>query len=173
MAIRRSLEDDRSLAGQPLSVLTHSAPPVATRRDVQRAKALLQGGRQRVTPQRVALLAALLGDHLHPTATELYAKLRVGQPSLSLATVYKNLATLARMRLVVQVNVPGDNERFEANLHPHANFLCTSCHELTDIDGPQFEEFEERVRATVKGGVDQVQILIRGTCARCRRRGKS
>ena len=92
------------------------------------------------------------------------------QSSLSLATVYTNLATLARMGMVLQVNVPGDDERFEANLHPHANFLCTSCHELANIDGPQFEE---RVRATVKGGVHQVQILIRGTCARCRRRGRN
>ncbi len=110
---------------------------------------------------------------MHPTATELHAKLRMGQPSLSLATVYKNLATLARMGMVVQVNVPGDDDRFEANLHPHANFLCTSCREITDIDGPQFEKFEDRVRATIKGEIDQVQILIRGTCARCRRRGRN
>lgn len=162
-----------SVAGQPLLAPTVSVLAVATRRDFQRAKALLEGKRQRVTPQRVALLAALLGSPLHPTAAELHAELRTGQPSLSLATVYKNLATLARMGMVVQVNVPDDDERFEANLHPHANFLCVSCREITDIDGPQFGEFEDRVRAAVKGEVDQVQILIRGTCARCRRRSRN
>lgn len=62
---------------------------------------------------------------------------------------------------------------FEANLHPHADFLRTSCRKITDIDGPQFEEFEDRVRATIKDEIDQVQILIRGTCARSRRRGRN
>ena len=165
MAISRVSEDDLPQASQSLLASAVSVLLLAMRRDVQRAKALLEGKPQRVTPQRVALLAALLGDRSHPTAAQLHTKLRTGQPSLSLATVYKNLATLARVGMVVQVNVPGDDEHFEANLHPHANFVCTSCREITDVDGPPFEEFEGRVRATAKGKIDQVQILIRGTCA--------
>ncbi len=146
---------------------------VAARRDLQEVQVLLEREGCRVTPQRLAMLTALLHRPSHPTAAELYSELRPTQPNLSLATVYKNLATLVQMGIIVPVNVPGDDERYEANVHPHANFVCTSCHEIVDLEGSFFDDFEDRVRTTVRCHVSQVQVLVRGTCARCLRRRKN
>jgi Fur family transcriptional regulator, peroxide stress response regulator len=48
-----------------------------------------------VTPQRLAIFRRLVATDRHPSAEELYATVRREMPTLSLATVYKTLDTLA------------------------------------------------------------------------------
>lgn len=51
----------------------------------------------RITNQRVALLKVLLESEDHPDAVELYRRLRASDASISLATVYRNLASLEKV----------------------------------------------------------------------------
>ncbi len=127
---------------------------------------------QRVTPQRVALLSVLLADESHPTAADLMSKLRKTIPNLSLATVYKNLAAMTRLGLVAEVEIPGHVARYEANLAPHVNFVCLSCHTVSDVEDPCIDEFHERLRSRTRTEVREIQVLVRGICARCRRKGR-
>ena len=50
-----------------------------------------------VTPQRLAIFRRLVATDRHPSAEELHAVVRREMPTLSLATVYKTLDTLARL----------------------------------------------------------------------------
>src|SRR4030088_1689995 len=47
-----------------------------------------------VTPQRVAILNALLASGDHPSAEEIYTEVRTEQPTISLATVHRTLEML-------------------------------------------------------------------------------
>ena len=47
-----------------------------------------------VTPQRLAVYRALLESDDHPSPEQLYQRVRVAMPSLSLATIYKALDAL-------------------------------------------------------------------------------
>ena len=65
---------------------------------------LLKQSGLKVTPQRLSVLR-ILDRHTHPTIDELYDEILKENPSVSLATVYKNLNTLKDEGLVVEVNI--------------------------------------------------------------------
>ncbi len=50
----------------------------------------------RLTKQRKAIFAALQGDTSHPTAEEIYWRVKHELPHISLATVYRNLKQTRR-----------------------------------------------------------------------------
>ena len=58
---------------------------------------LLKQSGLKVTPQRLSVLR-ILDRHTHPTIDELYDEILKENPSVSLATVYKNLNTLRHLR---------------------------------------------------------------------------
>ncbi len=76
----------------------------------------------RSTPQREVIYRALLHKRDHPTADEVFARVKTDLPTISLATVYNCLETLVQCNLVRQVNFERGPTRYCPNLHPHAHF---------------------------------------------------
>ena len=68
-----------------------------------------------VTHQRQVIWDTLLGMHGHPSPEEVYGKVRVRIPSISLATVYNCLETLTHSGLVKQVNLDRGPSRYCPN----------------------------------------------------------
>ena len=63
--------------------------------------------------QRDVIMSALKSALYHPTADELYAYLRPSNPSLSLATVYRNLRLMAESGEIMRLSIPGEADRFD------------------------------------------------------------
>ena len=81
----------------------------------------------KLTPQRIAIVDAFAGDPSHPTAQEIFERLRVAMPTMSFATVYSTLDTLAAASLcTVRALAPGP-ARFDPNVEPHHHALCERC----------------------------------------------
>ena len=90
---------------------------------------------ERSTRQRTAIAQALaaVGQPLLPQELLLEAQKTV--PSLSLATVYRNLKGLVEDGVVDAVSLPGQATRYESHRHHHHHhFHCKSCHKVFDID---------------------------------------
>ena len=75
--------------------------------------------------KRDAILSCLCSTDTHPSAEWIYHRLKPQIPDLSLATVYRNLALFQREGRIISVGVVQNLERFDANVHPHAHFICT------------------------------------------------
>jgi Fur family peroxide stress response transcriptional regulator len=126
-----------------------------------------------VTPQRVAVfrhLVAAAADH--PSAEELHAAVRRELPTLSLATVYKTLDTLARIGAVRQVSRTGARGRWDAGQESHHHLVCIECGSVTDVTDARLDAVKPRAAAlasrhgfTASGHV----VEIFGRCAACRR----
>src|SRR5439155_26806742 len=69
-----------------------------------------------VTGQRLAIFAALAGSREHPSAEQIHRAVRRRIPSLSLATVYKNLESLKKIGAIADVNPLHEEARYEAVL---------------------------------------------------------
>ena len=54
---------------------------------------------------------------------------------MSLATVYKTVASLRDVNLVKEFNVSEDSNRYDADTSPHSHVICTKCHKVTDYFG--------------------------------------
>jgi Fur family peroxide stress response transcriptional regulator len=92
----------------------------------------LKEKRFKVTPQRMSILK-ILNRHTHPSVDELYEEIRKEFPTISLATVYKNLNTLRQMGIVIEINT-NSKPRLDIYMHPHAHIVCKNCGAIEDID---------------------------------------
>src|ERR1019366_1416393 len=90
----------------------------------------------RATPQREVVYSVLLKKRDHPTADEVFARVKTERPTISLATVYNCLETLVSCDLVRAVNFERGPTRYCPNLYPHAHFHDEATGATHDIDLP-------------------------------------
>jgi len=117
----------------------------------------------RPTPQREVVLKVILEKRDHPTADEVFARVKSAMPTISLATVYNCLETLVSCGLVRSVNFERGPTRYCPNLHPHAHFYDEQSGSTHDIDLP--ESLLNKVKAVLPPGYDanSVEIVFRGS----------
>ena len=122
----------------------------------------------RMTKQRQVILEELRMMHSHPTADELYERVRSRLPKISLGTVYRNLERLAGSGIIRRLENTGPQMRFDRDLHGHQHVRCISCGRIEDIDGPP--EPTECDRKLVEGsGFRLVERRVEyvGVCPEC------
>jgi len=137
----------------------------------------LQRAGLKLTPQRIAIVRIFAGDTSHPTAQDMFERLRPSFPSMSFATVYNTLDALASAGLAGIVRLPGkrgDPARFDPNMGPHHHAVCDRCGSVLDIATGTLTATPaavQRLRRSAPGfSVRAVERIYRGTCARCARR---
>ncbi len=123
----------------------------------------------RMTPQRDVLLRVLGDTTGHPTADDLVRRVREVLPSVSHATVYRNVQELVRAGLVGTLKRAGGAVHFEVNPEEHHHFVCRGCGQVWDVYLEQVGVRLDRRRSQLKGfQIDRREVQLHGTCARCR-----
>src|SRR5580692_10225857 len=90
-----------------------------------------------VTHQRYVIYEILKTMHGHPSPEEVYAKVKVRIPSISLATVYKTIHLFLESGVFHEVSMHHGSLRVETNERPHHHLVCTSCKSISDIDADE------------------------------------
>ena len=131
------------------------------------ATMLLQGAGLRLTPQRLAIAHEVLAQD-HPTAAEVYEAVRSQFPTMGLATVYATLNVMVERGLLRPLAFE-NAVRFDANVTPHANLICTACGRITDYDGCDDVLRALRDRASSDAGfeLEEHRLDLYGRCALC------
>lgn len=88
---------------------------------------------RRRTPQRAIILEELCSMSTHPTAAELFTRVRARLPRISLGTVYRNLEVLHGEGLVVKLGFSGAEARFDGATRPHDHIRCVRCGAIHDL----------------------------------------
>jgi Fur family peroxide stress response transcriptional regulator len=116
----------------------------------------------RPTPQREVVLKVILEKRDHPTADEIFARVKASMPTISLATVYNCLEALVSGGLVRQVNFERAPTRYCPNLHEHAHFHDESTGKIHDVDLPA--DFVTRLHQILPTGFDarSIELNFRG-----------
>lgn len=133
-----------------------------TLRDALRARG------QRVTPQRLAIAAAVRDLGRHATAEQIYTDVAGRMPGVSLPTVYATLELLEEIGLVRRVATDGGTALYDPRTDEHHHLVCRVCGAIADVDGAVDHE---ALMAAARGAgfaPDQAQVVIRGLCAACR-----
>lgn len=122
----------------------------------------------RMTPQRRAVLDVLLAAHDHPTAAEVWARVRTVRPGIGPATVYRTLALLvARGEARELTLADAGAARYDGNVTRHDHLVCDRCGRTADVAAAlPVEALGELARAQgfELTGYD---LQIHGRCARC------
>lgn len=124
----------------------------------------------RLTPHRREVFQILAESTDHPTAYEIFDRVKERSPGISLATVYNCLEHLTSHSLIKQVHVERAQSRYCANLHEHVHFHCESCGKVIDalpvapMDSSQFWQLPAGARVT------RADVAIHGICPDCAQR---
>jgi Fur family transcriptional regulator, peroxide stress response regulator len=122
----------------------------------------------RLTPQRVELVRLIATSEGHPSATQLYTRIKTRFPTMSHATVYKTLALLKEMNQVLEIDLRDDSHYDGNRPGPHPHLICTQCNKIVDGD---LELEQESIRELEKASGFQIvrsQITFYGLCPDCR-----
>ena len=117
----------------------------------------------RPTPQREVVLKVILEKRDHPTADEIFARVKSQMPTISLATVYNCLETLVECGLIRQVNLERAPTRYCPNLHEHAHFHDETTGQIHDVSLPP--ELMARLHELLPAGfhANVIELTFRGS----------
>lgn len=126
----------------------------------------------RMTPQRTVLVAVLGRIRHHPSADELYRRVKKVLPSISPATVYRNVQVLAQAGVISTLERAGDTVRYDPNPDEHHHFNCSRCGRIVDVYLSSVDYKVDARRSRLSGAqIDSFEVQLRGVCPRCRGRG--
>lgn len=122
----------------------------------------------RKTIQRQLILQTVQKLRSHPTAEEVYQEIQKKHPTISKATVYRNLHQLSESGEINQVTLPSSPERFDERLPQHYHFSCKKCGDILDVDMDYLSGINESVQRAYGFQVDEHDLIFKGICPKCK-----
>lgn len=121
----------------------------------------------RQTKQRQAILEVVEQSRDHPTAAQIFERVRQVLPGIGYATVYRNLGALAEEGLVRELQV-GEVTQFDRRTDRHDHAVCRQCGKLEDVVVPLPEEMIRAAAQPSGFRVAGYHTELIGLCADCR-----
>ncbi len=123
--------------------------------------------RVRYSLQREVVFDTIMSERKHFTADDIYARLKVSHPKLSLGTVYRNLQYLSDTGRVRKITLPNDVDRYDGNIEDHYHLICTICESITDLEIDYFSDIDKIVSAKYGLDIDKHNLVFYHKCRNC------
>jgi Fur family peroxide stress response transcriptional regulator len=94
----------------------------------------------RVTPQRVAILGAIIKLDNHPTADKVIEYIKKKHPNISVGTVYKVLDSFVENNLIRKVKTESGIMRYEPLQSHHHHLYCEETDRIEDYQDEKLDE---------------------------------
>lgn len=122
--------------------------------------------------QRDSIKNFLMSRDDHPTAETIYANLREEIPSLSLGTVYRNLALLTEMGEIKKISTGAGPDHYDGNIRPHDHVICRKCGKIFDLQMDNLEPIDAMAAKHFDGSIEGHVIYFKGLCRDCLERSE-
>lgn len=118
-----------------------------------------------MTKQRQLIYDIIKQSPVHLTAEEIYKTAKTQQPSIAIATVYRNLKLMEQAGEVCKVRLYGKPDRYDKLTEPHQHLICSHCGRLEDIHLDGLDAF---LSQQSPAPIDAYDLNIYYTCPACR-----
>lgn len=126
----------------------------------------------KITSQRRVILKALLDNgEGHLSAEDVYNLVKLKNPEIGLATVYRTLELLAEMEVLQKMNFGDGRSRYELNegeVHHHHHLICLNCGLVTEFTDDLLETLEEAIASKSGFKIVDHDLKFYGLCEKCR-----
>jgi len=122
----------------------------------------------RITPQRLAVLRILATCEEHPSAEDIFEKVRNEFPTTSLATIYKTIALLKGLNEVLELGFPDGSNRYDGKKpFPHPHVICTRCRKIVDPEPMSLDELRDEISKKTGFRIQHHRLDFFGVCQEC------
>ncbi|MBL0721777.1 MAG: transcriptional repressor [Sulfurovum sp.] len=126
---------------------------------------ILQNYNLKVTPQRLEIVD-ILHKNGHINIDDLYKELQNKFPSLSLATIYKNINIMCDKLFLLEVKIPHQKNVYELSKKEHSRVVCSKCNAIMDINLDTLNILNQAKKLS-NYNLDTSLIVFNGTCPKC------
>ena len=124
----------------------------------------------RSTNQRSLIVETFFLAPNHVSIEELLAHVRVKDPKVGYATVYRTLKLLTECGVANERRFSDGLTRYElADASHHDHLICVSCGDITEFEEPRIEELQERVAKKYGYALRSHKHELYGICAKCQK----
>lgn len=134
---------------------------------MMRFEKILKDNQLKVTPQRMAILKEIekIG---HTSIEEIYDNIKETYPSISLATIYKNLASMQEAGIIDEVRLPNQKQHYELIKEPHVHLVCEKCGSIVDVPmNNSLKGLRESYEKSTNFKVKTASVAFVGLCSLC------
>ena len=117
--------------------------------------------------QRELILDVLRQNPVHPTADKLYELVRPLMPSISLATVYRNLNLLVECGAVRKISGLDGSVHYDHCVEKHYHFICTCCNKVYDVPYNVAQDLELKLKSLTGLEAQSTELTFKGLCSAC------
>jgi len=126
----------------------------------------------RTTRQRMVLLEELRRHNNHPSADELYERVRRRLPRISLGTVYRNLEVLSQLGEIQKLELSGSLKRYDGVCSKHYHIRCVQCDRVEDAPIAPLNQIEDELYTTTVYEIIGHNLEFTGLCPRCTKKNR-
>lgn len=124
---------------------------------------------KRNTLQRALVLETVQRLQSHPTADEIYAEITKVHPSISRATVYRNLQQLCEQGSIQRRVIPGSPDRYDHMVGEHYHVRCTQCGKVIDLGIKPIKDLDKEIYDNQGFMITGHTIVFDGICPECQK----
>jgi len=126
---------------------------------------LLKNNDLKVTPQRLIIVKEL-DTKGHMSIDDLYIALHSAFPSISLATIYKNINVMINKLFIQEVKIPNEKSVYELAKEEHAHALCVKCNAIMDMN-LDVSKFIRKAETLSNYSLSKSSVIFSGICPTC------
>jgi len=128
----------------------------------------LREGNYKLTPQRLAVARILARSEGHPSVDAIHDHLQEDFPTMSLATVYRNVMLIKSLGEVLEIGFPEGGNRYDGNKpYPHPHVICVRCKKIIDPELSSLKDVTREVMATSGFKILTHRMDFFGICSAC------
>jgi Fur family transcriptional regulator, ferric uptake regulator len=139
----------------------------------QHAQRELEREGYRLSAPRSAVVETLADLGCSVTAKEIADRLRDRGTDVGVASIYRTLELLDKLRLTRRVDAAEGVARYEPigpSGEHHHHIVCDTCGEVSTFEDSDLERVIERLASRVDYTIDAHDVTLRGECPTCRAR---
>lgn len=121
----------------------------------------------RMTLQRRVILEELRKQNNHPSADELYDRVRAKLPRISLGTVYRNLEILTELGEIQTLELSGSIKRYDGIPKKHYHIRCVQCGRVDDAPIAPLNQIEDELYGSTVYTIIGHRLEFTGLCPSC------
>ena len=128
----------------------------------------LRDNGHKMTPQRLAIVKILAKSEGHPSVEDIHARIKKDFPTMSLATVYRNIILIKSLDELLELGFPDGSNRYDGNRpYPHPHIICVKCKKILDLDLDSLDDMQHEIAEETDFKILNHRLDFFGICRNC------